>query len=307
MKHLNYLIQKIISKIKKDAWNIEMEMGKKETKKYDSILDNPNNILWRRINTFIIILILFSIFCLVIETIWDNYTKYAKIFFIVDWFMSSIFAIEYLYRLYKSRSKKVFFTSRLHFIDLISFLPFFIKLFLPWTSYISFLETLRLFRIFKLLKYNRNIFYFLKSFKNYKYEFSMIWIIIFIILIFSWFVMYFIESRENTIWFENVANSIWWAIVTMATLWYGDVVPATALWKIFWSIVIILWPIMFAMLSSISILVFMEVAKAKDDEIEKKLASKEKTCKRCGYINPLDANYCMKCGKSYIQIIKIKK
>jgi len=275
-------------------------MGKQESKKYNNILENPHNKLWRKINTFIIILILISIFFLIIESVWENYTKYNKIFFIVDWFVSVIFAIEYFYRLYTSKNKNKFFSSKLNFIDLVSFLPFFLELILPWIFYVDFLKTLRLFRVFKLLKYNKNIFYIIKSFKNYKTEFSIIWIMIFIVLIFSWFIMYFIESWINP-GFRNVANSIWWAIVTMATLWYGDVVPMTVLWKIFWSIVIILWPVMFAMLSSVNILVLIEVAKAKDDEIERKLASKEKTCKRCGHVNPLDANYCMKCGESYIK------
>jgi len=280
-------------------------MEKDDKKKYDTILDDPKNILGKKINIFLIILILLSVLSLILESIWNNLINYKIQFFIVDLFISSILAIEYFYRLYKNKNKILFLKSKLNFIDFISFAPFFVEIIFPWFTHIDFLKILRLFRIFKLLKYNKNIIYFFISFKNYKAEFSTVWVMIFIVLISSGFIMNILEWDINT-WFRNVANSIWWAIVTMATLWYGDVVPITPIWKIFWSIVIFLWPIMFAMLSSISILVFMEVDKAKYDEIEDTLRNKEKTCSRCGYVNPIDANYCMKCWKNFRKVL-VKK
>jgi len=265
---------------------------------YNDILEDPNSILWKHLNRFIVFTIFISIFILVLESIRNLDYIYSKYFFIADFFISSIFLFEYLYRFSRSLNKFNFLFKPLNIIDLLAFLPFFL-----WFLFASFipiqvLKVLRLARVFRILKLAKHIpviVWFVKALNEYKDEYRWIAILFVMILsIFSIFI-YQAEHVENYKMFSSIPQAIWWWIVTMATVWYWDVYPITPFWKIIWSVLIILWPVLLAVLSSITILVFMDVAETQREKLNRGWV---KVCHRCKNRNPRQANYCMKCWEN---------
>jgi voltage-gated potassium channel len=91
---------------------------------------------------------------------------------------------------------------------------------------------------------------------------------------------------------------MWWGIVTMATIWYGDMVPVTVLGKILGTVLILFWPVLLAVVSSITILVFMDVAESQKQILEK-------ICANCHEKNKDDAHYCSYCaGQEFSNITR---
>lgn len=304
-------LENVLDRVRKSTKISDNPEIKEEKKvKYESILDNPNSKLWKTLNKIIIYLIIFSILILILETIVLDFSTWLTVgevfktpIFVLDWIISSIFAIEYFYRLSKAKSKTKFVKWPLNIIDLLAFLPFFLELLFAGLIEASFLKVLRIirvFRVFKLMKHISIIWYIIKSFKNYKIEYQIAIYSVFVVVIIISVLMYYVEWgwRENIIneWFRTIPDGMWWAIVTMTSVGYWDVYPLTDLWKIMWSFIVIMWPVAFAMISSITVLVFLEASKAQD-EVKIKLDKKE--CPRCKFRNSKVANYCMKCGEKY--------
>ena len=261
----------------------------------ENILDDPKSKLWFVLNLLIIWLIILSIIFIIFESIWDNSIKYAKFLYISDWIISSIFAIEYFYRFFNSSNKIKFTFKALNIVDLLAFLPFFLEIIFAWMMDVTFLKALRIlrvFRIFKLVKHFKSIWFILTWLKNYRAEYQVWWILVVIVLLLSSILIYHIEWSINE-WFNSIPKTLWWSVVTMTTVWYWDTYPITILWKIFWAFVILIWPMVIAMISSITVLVFFEVAEKNKRE---KIKNKIKVCPKCfTNDNPFDSNYCRKC------------
>ena len=222
------------------------------------------------------------------------YMSFFLAFFITDFVVSSIFLLEYVYRLKRTRDKKKFFLSLKRWIEFVSFAPFFLWLFfIPFMGW-EILRVLRLFRILRVFDVTSEsplVQWFLRTIFRYKREYIWAFGIFFSCLIVFSSIVYSFEYQVNP-WFENIFQSLWWGIVTMTTVWFWDVTPITLWGKIFGSFIVFLWPVLLALCSSITILVFRDVS-------DEKLASKEhKICRTCDTFNPKDANYCFHCGEN---------
>lgn len=260
---------------------------------YDNILDDPNSLMWSKLNSFLIFTIIYSIFILVIESVPDLKYKFISWLYYSDFFVSTIFLIEYLYRFSRTKQQFWFLFRPMNIIDLLSFIPFFISLIFKSYNLSDFL-IFRAFRILKLLKYIPLISWFMKALKDYRDEYRWVWILFIVILSIFSIVVYHIEHINNP-QFSSIPQAIWWWIVTMWTVWYGDIVPITPLWKVIWSALIVLWPVLLSVLSWITILVFMDVAETQRDKLNRWHA---KVCHRCKTRNPRQSNYCMRCWEN---------
>ncbi|MDD3144994.1 MAG: ion transporter [Candidatus Gracilibacteria bacterium] len=272
-----------------------------QVKKPINMLEDPDNKLGVKINMFIIFLILFSVLIIIFESVGNNKIVYANELFKIDGLISSIFALEYIYRIYKSKNKIKHAFKIMNIIDLIAFLPFFLQLIFEGIINLSILKSLRIlrvFRIFKLLRHFKSIVHIINGLKNYKAEYQIGFILVSIIIILSSILMYTIEGSSNP-GFASIPLTIWWTIVTVTTVGYGDIYPITTAGKILGSMIILLGPMFIAMISSITVLVFFEVAeKNKIDQMRFKKAK----CPKCfTAYNVNDSNYCKKCGKLLVK------
>ncbi len=287
-----FLYEKISNTLKVD-YNREI---------YENALRDPKSKVWKKLSTAIELLVIISVVIIIIESIADLGSVYRLPFFVIDYIIATIFAIEYTYRLFRARNKRKFIAKPINIIDLLSFLPFFIGvLFMPLAG-VEIVKVLRLFRILRLIDltvHSDIVTWFFKTVKNYKNEYKAMISLFAIVLIIISTLVYYVETPVNPT-FDSVPHSIWWGLVTMTAVWYWDMVPVTTAGRLLGSLLIFFWPVMLAVASAITILVFMDVA-----EWHKKFF--EKNCSNCKQLNREDAIYCYNCWKKKFENIISKK
>ncbi len=212
----------------------------------------------------------------------------------IELVISVIFVIDFLIRAHMSWRKRSFFVNVFNIFDLAAWLPFILAFWLKWYLALDYLKILRLTRICRLFRIGK-YFTFLnnlwKALEKNAYKYKIAWVFFLLSWIIASFLMYVVEWSTN-IWFSSIPNSMRWAIVTMSTVGYGDVYPISFLWKFVWGVIMLLWPIFVAIISSISIITFLDVMK---------FIGKEKNdaaiCDKCKISNhDTDAKYCRFCG-----------
>lgn len=272
---------------------------------YETFLDDPKNKLGVFLSKFINYLLLVFLLVLILESLsLESLTNLNdRFFFYFDIFVSICFWIEYFFRLFSSKKKFSFIKEPWHIIDFLSFAPSFLWLIVVW----DLSKVLRLLRILRLLRFLKKIpltTWFIKSIKNYIDEYSAVFLLSFVVLFILSFFVYYFEKDLDWTKFSSIPMTLWWAIVTMTTVWYWDMYPMSVGWKIFWAVLVFLWPILIALISAVTIMVFMETSKVYNSFWE---AKRKVLCPRCSYANPKKANYCIKCWNRIVWVIPENK
>lgn len=261
---------------------------------YENILQDPESTFGKIISKLIQICVFIAVGAIIFETVEPFGTQYYLNFLLVDALVSIIFAGEYLYRFMRAKAKKKFVCTWMNIIDLLSFLPFFIGLIFSSLAGLDILKILRVFRVLRLFEVSAQspiAIGFIKTIREYHKEYrAILWIFLSLLIIISTFV-YYAESSVNPE-FSSIPQSIWWGIVTMTTVWYWDMVPITFIGKSLWVILILLGPVLLAVISSITILVFMDVA-------ESQKITNTKICRTCKTRNNEHAHFCFNCGEQH--------
>jgi len=181
---------------------------------------------------FIQILIFVSILSFSFETVPDLEPSTRKILRIIEIFSVIIFTIEYVLRIYVSDKKSKFLFSFFGIIDFLAILPFYLSLGVDLRS-LRALRFLRLFRILKLMRYNKAIERFSRAISLAKEEVLLFLIVTLILIYFSAVGIYYFEHEVQPENFASIFDSLWWAIITLTTVGYGDVYPITVGGKVF--------------------------------------------------------------------------
>ncbi|MEP2281169.1 ion transporter [Maribacter sp.] len=181
---------------------------------------------------FIQALIFLSIISFSYETVPDLEPGTRKILKIIEVFCVVVFTIEYVLRIYVSDKKIKFIFSFFGIIDFLAILPFYLALGVDLRS-LRALRFLRLFRILKLMRYNKAIKRFTIAIATAKEEIILFLIVTLILVYFSSVGIYYFEHDAQPEHFASIFDSLWWAIVTLTTVGYGDVYPVTVGGKVF--------------------------------------------------------------------------
>ena len=200
------------------------------------------------------------------------------------------------FRLYKITNTKI---SHLGIIDLLSILPSFIALLYPGAEsllVIRILRVLRIFRIFKLAEYLGEANALVLALRGSQKKISIFLSTIFIFVVIFGSVMYLVEGEENG--FTSIPRSIYWAIITITTVGYGDLVPKSDIGQMIASTVMILG---YAIIAVPTGIYSAELAKATMAEPKvdfKRIEITQTACKNCGEDgHDADAEYCKYCGE----------
>jgi len=197
-----------------------------------SIVEYNDNRASKTFAIFIQCLILLSIITFSIETIPNLEPEVKSILYGIEVFCVVIFTIEYVLRIYVADSKPKFIFSFFGIIDFLAILPFYLTFGVDLRS-LRALRFLRLFRILKLVRYNRAMNHFTSAIKSAKEEILLFLFITLILIYFSSVGIYYFENEAQPEHFSSIFDSLWWAIVTLTTVGYGDVYPITVGGKVF--------------------------------------------------------------------------
>lgn len=207
--------------------------------------------LSRIFDIFIISLIILNVTSVILETVDILYLKYSAFFTNFELFSVAVFSAEYILRLWTCNLNERFrqpIKGRIRFaltplavIDLLAILPFYLAAILLVD--LRFIRILRLFRILRVLKvarYSESIRNIARVIIGKKEELFMSVFILLIVLIMSSSLMYFVENSAQPEAFSSIPASMWWGIITLTTIGYGDIYPITPLGKFLGGIIAII-------------------------------------------------------------------
>lgn len=260
------------SEFKSKVYRVVFESDTRAGRLFDLIL------LW---------LILLSIISVFLESIESFREKHLAVIQFVEWFFTGLFTIEYVLRVYSSKKPFNYIFSFYGLIDLIAFIPTYLSIFLPGAQYLMVIRALRLLRVFRILKLSRfinegNVLKNALKASSHKIIVFILSVVTLVTIIGT--LMYIIEGEESG--FTNIPIAIYWAIVTITTVGYGDISPQSPLGQFLASILMIVGYGIIAVPTGI---VTVAIAQASED-------SKGK-CPSCeSKITPDKANYCFNCG-----------
>ena len=186
----------------------------------------------KRFAYFIQFLIVFSVITFSIETLPDLKPQTRVILNVIEAFCVIIFTFEYLARIYVADSKPKFIFSFFGIVDFLAILPFYLSFGIDLRS-LRLLRMFRLFRLFKLVRYNKAMRHFANAMILAKEQIILFMIITLMLIYFTAVGIYYFENEAQPEHFSSIFSSLWWSIVTLTTVGYGDVYPITVGGRIF--------------------------------------------------------------------------
>ena len=201
----------------------------------------------RFVNHSLILLIVLNVVAIILESVDTIYGRYERAFWYFEVFSVAVFTVEYLARVWSSielddaaKSSPVigrikYMVTPLALVDLIAILPFYLSLYLPFD--LRFLRGLRLLRLFKLTRYSPALGALLDVVQKEADALLAAMVVLVILLIMSAGGIYILESELQPETFGSIPSAMWWAIVTLTTVGYGDVTPVTPMGKIFGGVI----------------------------------------------------------------------
>lgn len=242
----------------------------------------------------LLILIALSVIIILIDSVKRIHQHIGMPLLIIEWFFTLVFTIEYVLRIIVSKNKLRYIFSFFGIIDLLSILPAYLSIINASYQFLMVLRSLRVLRVFKIFNLKGFLIagnHITKALYNSyrKILLFMTFIVLLVIIIGS--LMYVVE--ENNPGFESIPAAIYWAVVTITTVGYGDVSPSTPLGQ-FLSIIV--------MLCGYSIIAVPTGIVTSEMTRSQRLQDSSAKCKRCGHGgHHKDARYCYVCAEKMVE------
>ncbi|CUA96273.1 Voltage-gated potassium channel Kch [Thiomonas bhubaneswarensis] len=246
--------------------------------------------------------ILFSVLITVLDSVQAVHAHAHGALYVLEWIFTLAFTVEYVLRLSVVQNPWRYARSFFGIIDLLSFLPAYLELLFLGSGHLTVIRTLRVLRIFRILKlmeYTSASNQMLDALSRSK---SKIFVFVLSVLTLTTIfgsIMYLVEGPQNG--FTSIPRGIYWAIVTMATVGFGDITPKTALGQIITSGIIIVGYGIIAVPTGIysAELVNSYRNQRRLEEHREAQTKNSVTCVRCGLVgHTSDARYCRRCGEA---------
>jgi len=235
----------------------------------------------------LMILIGLSVAAVLIDSMPEVHLRHGEMFLVLEWAFTIIFTVEYLLRIYTTRKPVRYIFSFYGIIDFLAILPTYLSLIYTGTQFllvIRILRLLRVFRVLKLARYIRASDVLRVALRSSRHKIVVFLEVVFIMVVIMGSLIYLVEGPENG--FTSIPISIYWAIVTLTTVGYGDIAPVTFLGRFLASIVMITG---YAIIAVPTGILSVEMVKATN--------TNTRVCPDCNYDrHDDDSVYCKKCG-----------
>lgn len=176
----------------------------------------------------LIVSIILSVIAVMIDSVSSIHEEYKDRLYAVEWFFTVLFTLEYGLRLFCIRRPLRYARSFFGIIDLLAILPTYASLLLPGSQYlisIRILRILRVFRVLKLVEYSQEAQLLIQALRASRRKITVFLFTVLTLVVIFGSLMYLIEGEENG--FTSIPRSVYWAVVTLTTVGYGDISPKT--------------------------------------------------------------------------------
>jgi len=257
------------------------------------IIDEANTPMGKAFDVLILVLILVSVLVVMLDSVLDVHEHYSTYFYILEWIFTAIFTLEYVTRIYITvKPFRNYIFTFYGIIDFLSILPTYLSLIFSGTQLLMVIRILRVLRLFKILKLNRFVEatdLLKKSLINSRFKILVFMELVFTIVIIMGSIMYLVEGPEGG--FTSIPRGIYWAIVTLTTVGYGDIAPVTVLGQMIASLIMLMGYAIIAVPTGILSSEMFRSGSSKMTNINTQV------CENCGHkTHDDDAKYCKICG-----------
>lgn len=238
----------------------------------------------------LLVVIAFSVILTMLETVPAFENNYGTIFNFWEWVFTILFTVEYALRVWIVKSSKKYVFSLMGIIDFLATIPSYLAIFIIEGQYFGVLRIfrlLRVFRVLKLVRYMEGANTLKKALLATRGKIVAFLVFVFCLVVIMGTIMYVIESGENG--FTSIPRSVYWAIVTLTTVGYGDIAPITPLGQFLASIIMVLG---YGILAVPTGLVSVEAIKIDRNKVSTQV------CQNCNdEEHMVNANHCKSCGE----------
>lgn len=239
----------------------------------------------------LIISIIISVLAVMLESVSTISLNFKTLLYFIEWTFTIAFTVEYVLRLLCVRHPLKYALSFYGIVDLLSIIPTYLSILLPGANtflLIRILRILRVFRVLKLFSYMEEAEQLVRAMHSSKHKVLVFLYFVSTMVVVFGAIMYLVEGPENG--FTSIPKSIYWAIVTLTTVGYGDVAPSTPLGQLIASATMITGYAIIAVPTGIYTAELTQVVRSKKDA---------RGCPGCGKTShELDAHFCRHCGHS---------
>lgn len=246
----------------------------------------------RLFDEMLLIFILTSVLVVFIDSSQNIHDTYRFWLSLAEWVLTIIFTIEYIVRIIVVPKKRAYILSFYGIIDLISIIPSYLSIFLVGSQFLIIIRVLRLLRVFRIMKlvsYTTASIFLLQALKSSREKILVFFGAVLLIVTIIGTIMYLVEGPVSG--FTSIPTSIYWAIVTITTVGYGDISPTTAFGQIIASVLMLTG---YAIIAVPTGILTSELSRTRKSKITDEKLPK---CNECGYvIIDNNANFCSNCG-----------
>ncbi len=245
----------------------------------------------RWFDILLILFIIVSVLVVMLDSVSTVRSKYGSVLYDLEWSFTILFSIEYLLRLVSVRRPLKYATSFFGVIDFLAIVPTYLSALLPGSQYflvIRVMRVLRIFRVLKLVQYLQEAHLLIRALNASRRKITVFIFTVFTLVVVLGSLMYVIEGEEHG--FTSIPRSIYWSIVTLTTVGYGDISPKTSTGQALAAIIMILGYSIIAVPTGI---VSVEMAQLSTKSNPIAVCS---VCHKKGHDS--DASFCKYCGSN---------
>ena len=253
------------------------------------IIEGTDTRLGKLFDIVLLIAIAASVAVVMLDSVLYMRLQYGVLFFYAEWFFTILFTIEYALRLFSAPNRLRYIFSFFGVVDLLSVLPSYLSLMFVGVQYLLVIRVLRILRVFRVLKlkaYMQQAGFLASALKTSQQKITVFFLSLVLLVTIFGSIIYVVEGPENG--FTSIPLSIYWAVVTMTTVGYGDMSPKTPLGQAIATMVMITGYSIIAVPTGIFT---SELARNMRPQLN------PVTCPNCGkFGHALGADFCDRCG-----------